>query len=83
LDAKSHGAHKYIFLGDYVHGFPWGNDVTNAIRRLETATVIRGNGEGYLIETGRRLNKTEYPVSNEVWDAVGRIPTLEYELPLL
>ena len=26
----------------------------------------------HLIETGRRLNKTEYPVSNEVWDVATR-----------
>ena len=49
-DAKVQGAQRYIFLGDYVYGFPWGNDVVNTIRGLEPAMVIRGNGEGYLID---------------------------------
>ena len=63
-DAKSQGAEKYIFLGDYVHGFPWGNDVTNAIRGLEATTVISGNGEGYLTElhkeSQREWNNEQY-----------------------
>ena len=47
-DAEKRGADKYIFLGDFLHGFPWGNDVVNAIRGLKSTVVICGNGEGYI-----------------------------------
>lgn len=47
-DAGTHGADKYIFLGDYYRECPWPNEVAEAIRKLPSATVIRGNGEGYL-----------------------------------
>lgn len=49
-DAEAQGTDKYIFLGDYTNGFPWGDEVTKKIREMESATVISGNGEGYLID---------------------------------
>jgi predicted phosphodiesterase len=49
-DAKVHGVDRHIFLGDYAHGFPWGNEVVDTIRSIDSAVVIRGNAEGYLID---------------------------------
>ena len=48
-DAKAQGADMYLLLGDYVCNFPYGNEVADAIRKLSPAVVIRGNGEGYLV----------------------------------
>jgi predicted phosphodiesterase len=53
-DADARKADTYIFLGDYTSGFPWGNEAAETIRGIKSATVIRGNGEGYLIDL---LNK--------------------------
>lgn len=47
-DAKTQGVDKFLLLGDYTNSFPFGNDVANAIRGLENAVVVRGNGEDYL-----------------------------------
>jgi len=35
-DAYAHKADKYIFLGDYTNAFPWGNEVTKAIRDIKS-----------------------------------------------
>jgi len=48
-DANAQGVDMYLLIGDYASSFPYGNDVATAIRNLEPATVIRGNGEGYFI----------------------------------
>jgi len=57
-DAKAQGADMYLLIGDYASSFPHGNDVADAIRKLEPATVIRGNGEGYFIDLkGRDLQE--------------------------
>ena len=48
-DAKAQGADMYLLIGDYTNSFPFGNDVAETIRKLDNAVVIRGNGEGYLI----------------------------------
>ena len=48
-DAKAQGADMYLLLGDYASSFPYGNDVTEVIRCLDNAVVIRGNGEGYFV----------------------------------
>jgi len=48
-DAKAQGVDVYLLLGDYASSFPQGNDVVNAIRRLNPAVVVRGNGEGYFL----------------------------------
>jgi len=48
-DAEAHGAGVYLLLGDYTTCFPWGNEVVEAIRKLTSAVVIRGNGEDYFI----------------------------------
>jgi putative phosphoesterase len=49
-DAMSQGADKFLLLGDYASSFPYGNDVVDTIRKLESYVAIRGNGEGYLID---------------------------------
>ena len=49
-DSKSQGADRYLLLGDYTNGFPWGNEVIETIRHLKNAIVIQGNGEGYLLD---------------------------------
>jgi len=55
-DAESQGADKYLLLGDYTNSFPWGNGVSDVIRGLKNAVVIRGNGEGYIADL---LNKDQ------------------------
>jgi predicted phosphodiesterase len=52
-DAETQGAEQYIFLGDYVYGFPWSDEATETIRALDNAHVIRGNGEGYMLNLRR------------------------------
>ena len=84
-DARAHGAQKYIFLGDYVHGFPWGNDVTSTIRGLEYAAVIRGNGESYLVDLhDQRDNEWIYEQLKPVYWAYNSLSkdNLEYLLNL-
>jgi len=49
-DAKALGADRYLLLGDYATCFPWGNEVTTAIRGLAPAAAVRGNGEDSFIE---------------------------------
>ena len=49
-DARAQGADMYLLIGDYACNYPYGNEVADAIRKLQPATVIRGNGEGYLID---------------------------------
>ena len=57
-DAKAQGADMYLLIGDYASSFPYGNDVTSAIRGLQPAVVIRGNGEDYFINLlGRDPNE--------------------------
>ncbi|MCL2387505.1 MAG: metallophosphatase family protein [Defluviitaleaceae bacterium] len=46
-DAEARKIDKYLFIGDYANSFPWGNEVTEIIRGLKNAVVIRGNGEDY------------------------------------
>ena len=46
-DAEAVGVDKYLLIGDYASSFSQGNDVVNAIRKLKSAVVIRGNGEDY------------------------------------
>lgn len=49
-DAKACGVDMYLFIGDYASSFPWGNDVMNEMCDLRSkSTVIKGNGEDYLI----------------------------------
>jgi len=47
-DAKSQAVDAYILLGDYTYRYPWANEIVEDLRRLESAHIIRGNGEGYL-----------------------------------
>ena len=49
-DARTYNPDMYLLLGDYTNGFPWGNGVAETIRGLGSARIIRGNGEGYLID---------------------------------
>jgi len=53
-DAKVHDVDMYLLLGDYTNCFPWGNDVVNTIRGLDSAAVVGGNGEGYLADIYKR-----------------------------
>lgn len=52
-DAKESGATKYIFTGDLINEFPFGNKVINQIKELQNnydVYVVNGNREQYLIE---------------------------------
>ena len=52
-DAKMQGAEKYIFTGDLINEFPFGNKVINLIKDLQKdfdVYVVKGNREQYLIE---------------------------------
>ena len=52
-DAKAQGAEKYIFTGDLINEFPFGNKVINIIKNLQKeydVYVVKGNREQYLIE---------------------------------
>ena len=49
-DAEAQQVDKYLLLGDYTSGFPWGNDVVKAIRGLKSFVAVSGNGEGYLAD---------------------------------
>ena len=52
-DAKAQGAEKYIFTGDLINEFPFGNKVINLIKDLQKdfdVYVVKGNREQYLIE---------------------------------
>ena len=59
-DAGKQGIDKFLFLGDYCSTFPWADEVAKIIRGLRgSAVVIRGNGEGYLINL-RGQNQAEW-----------------------
>jgi len=47
-DAKKYGVDKYLFIGDYCSGYPYVNEVADALRALPNATIIAGNHEGYI-----------------------------------
>lgn len=52
-DAKSQGVEKYIFTGDLINEFPFGNRVIDLIKGLEKdfdVYTVKGNREQYLIE---------------------------------
>jgi predicted phosphodiesterase len=49
IDAKKQGVDMYLFIGDYAYGFPWGNDVVEAIKNIECKAIIHGNGENYVL----------------------------------
>ncbi len=52
-DAKAQGTEKFIFTGDLINEFPFGNNVINAIKDLQKdfdVYVVKGNREQYLIE---------------------------------
>ena len=66
-DAVAQGVSQYLLLGDYTSGFPYGNDVVNTMRRLTPCTVIRGNGEGYLIDL---MGKDPAELTNEQFKPV-------------
>ena len=53
-DARAQGADAYLMLGDYIRDLQWNNEVIETIRNLSSATVIRGNGEGYLYDLQRQ-----------------------------
>jgi predicted phosphodiesterase len=56
-DAENQGADMFLMLGDYGM-MPWVNEVAETMRGLDRAVVIRGNGEGYLINLrGQNQNK--------------------------
>lgn len=47
-DAEKRGADRYLLLGDYIEDLPWPNEVTETIRALPNAVIVRGNKEDYL-----------------------------------
>ena len=47
-DAKAQGAGMFLFLGDYVNSYPYGNEVAETLQNIENAIIIRGNNEDYL-----------------------------------
>jgi len=48
-DAEAMGVDTYLLLGDYASSFPQGGEVVDAIRKLKSAVVVRGNGEDYFV----------------------------------
>jgi len=58
-DAGKQGAGMFLMLGDYTGTFPWPNEVVETIRGIGSAAVIRGNGEGYLINL-QKQNQDEW-----------------------
>jgi len=48
-DAETMEVDTYLLLGDYASSFPQGGEVVNAIRKLKSAVVVRGNGEDYFV----------------------------------
>ncbi len=53
-DAKTCGADRFLFLGDYYEDFPFPNEVVNTLRSLENAVIIRGNKEDYLVNLSKQ-----------------------------
>lgn len=53
-DAKKRGAERFVFLGDYYITLPWANEVAEVLRGLDSAMVIRGNNEDYLINVKKQ-----------------------------
>lgn len=61
-DAKTNNVDKYIFSGDLINEFPFGNKVINLIKELEKehdVYVVKGNREQYLIEYEENKYKWE------------------------
>ena len=56
-DAQKQNVDQFLLLGDYAASFPWGNDVVEIIRNIPNATVIKGNGEDYLINIHKNAQK--------------------------
>ncbi len=46
-DAAAHGAGRYLFVGDYCIGAPWGRDVAERLRNIPDARIVRGNEEDH------------------------------------
>ncbi len=53
-DAEKKGVDRYLALGDYTAGFPWGNEVVDRMCGIPSITAVRGNGEGYLMDSIQR-----------------------------
>ena len=53
-DAKNKQVDSYILLGDYAVCLPWGNEVVDLIRGLESTYIIKGNQEDYLIKADKQ-----------------------------
>ncbi|MCL1830222.1 MAG: metallophosphatase family protein [Oscillospiraceae bacterium] len=47
-DIQLQSVDRFLLLGDFVVGLPWGNEVTELIRQLPSVTAVKGNGEEYL-----------------------------------
>lgn len=47
-DATENNVDNFIFAGDYIFDLPYPNEVTDLIRNLKNAYVIKGNKESYL-----------------------------------
>jgi predicted phosphodiesterase len=47
-DAEEKKIDKFIFVGDYIFDLPFSNEVTELIKSLNNAYVIKGNKETYL-----------------------------------
>lgn len=52
-DAKAQGVDEFWLIGDYVTDFPFPNEVTQLIKNLDRALVIRGNKEDYMQDIHR------------------------------
>ena len=49
-ETKNLNIDKYVFCGDLINEFPFGNKVLDTLRSLDNAYIIKGNREQYLIE---------------------------------
>lgn len=91
-DAEQNNVDDYVFLGDLVHDFPFGNETLEIVRSF-SGKVIKGNKEQYLIEYDEekydwdniqfKNNKFMYnEISKDNLEYIKRLPSsmsLEYE----
>lgn len=49
-DAKNENIDEYILVGDYYGDFPYPNEVTDILKKLQEKHIVSGNKEGYLMD---------------------------------
>lgn len=70
-DASKSNVDTYIFAGDYIFDLPFPNEVTDLIKGMKNAFVIKGNKEGYLegflTEDQQSWNIAQYGVLHQTF----------------